>query len=499
MMLGSGVARRPLGRTTIHVAVVISLAFALLAGAAGYWGVVRAPELVRSPIDAAVIAAARTVPRGLIRDRTGRILANNKKDANGEYYRVYAGRAFSQVVGYASDIYGRAGLERAYDAELAGLAGDPLADAFAKFGADRYDPKDLTLSLSYDLQRAAVAALGKRRGAVVMLDPRTGEILALASTPTYDASAIADPTTARSTFAALQADPAQPLLPRATLGRYVPGSVFKIVTAVAGLGAGAITPETTFKQQPGAEKNGLLVDGYRVRDGHHPETGSTALDLVAATEVSCNIYYALTGLQTGGADLVAYARRMGFGSPLPFDLPTAVSQVTDGDGSDPGGFADDVELANASYGQAETFVTPLQMALVAATVANDGELMRPRLVTSMTGARSGSREIGPGAMGRVVSAADAHAINAAMVQAVEGPLGRAFTSGAKVPGVTTAGKSGTAELGGTGEPHSWFIGFAPADDPQVVIAVLVEQAGRGGEVAAPIAGDLMTLYLKEAS
>ena len=99
-------------------------------------------------------------------------------------------------------------------------------------------------------------------------------------------------------------------------------------------------------------------------------------------------------------------------------------------------------------------------------------------------------------MGRVISVANARAINAAMVQAVEGPLGRQFTTGAKVPGVTTAGKSGTAELGGTGEPHSWFIGFAPADAPKVAIAVLVEQAGRGAEVAAPIAGDLMALYLK---
>jgi len=495
-MLGSGMSRAPLGRTTIHVAIVISFAFALLAGAAGYWGVVEAPALVRSPDDAAVIAAARTVPRGLIRDRTGKILANNKTDSNGEIHRVYAGRTISQVVGYASSVYGRAGLERAYDAELAGLGGDPLTDAFAKFGADRYDPKDLTLSLSLDLQKAAVAALGKHRGAVVMLDPKTGEVLALASTPTYDASAIADPATARTTFEALQADPNQPLLPRATLGRYVPGSVFKIVTAVAGLGSGAITPDTTFKQQPGAERNGLLVDGYRVRDGHHPATGSKALDLVGATEVSCNIYYALTGLETGGAELVAYAKRMGFESPLPFDLPTAASQLTNGGGSQPGGFTDDVELANASYGQAETFVTPLQMALVAATVANDGELMQPRLVTSMTGKRSGTKTIGPTGMGRVISAASAQAINAAMVQAVEGQLGRQFTTGAKVPGVTTAGKSGTAQLGGTGEPHSWFIGFAPAGDPRIVIAVLVEQAGRGSEVAAPIAGNLMTLYLK---
>ena len=275
----------------------------------------------------------------------------------------------------------------------------------------------------------------------------------------------------------------------------MPGSVFKIVTAVAGLGSGAITPATTYKQQPPAEKNGLLVDGFRVRDGHHPETGSTPLDLVHATEVSCNIYYALTGLKTGGADLVDYAARMGFGKVLPFDLPTAVSQVTNGDGSQPGGFTDDVELANAAYGQAETFVTPLQMALVASTVANGGELMQPRLVTALTG-QAGTRTIGPTSMGRVISATDAASINAAMVAAVEGDLGRQFTTGAAIPGVTTAGKSGTAELGGTGEPHSWFIGFAPAEDPQVVIAVIVEQAGRGGEVAAPIAGQLMQRYLE---
>ena len=494
-MLGQPGASRPLGPTTIHVAILLSVAFAILAGAAGYWGVVRGPDLSRSADDAAVIAASRTVPRGRILDRDGTVLARNAADENGELYRVYASPTVSQVVGYASRVYGRAGLERTYDAELTGLAGDPLTDAFAKFGADRYDPKDLTLSLSLDLQRAAVSALGKRRGAVVMLDPRTGEVLALASTPTYNASDLADPVTAAATFEALRDDEAQPLLPRATLGRYVPGSVFKIVTAIAGLGSGAITPDTTYPEQPRAERNGLLVEGFRIRDGHHPETGSKALDLVEATEVSCNLWYALTGLETGGEALVDYATRLGFGAPIPFDLPTAVSQVTNGRGTDPGGFVDDVELANASYGQAETFVTPLQMALVAAAVANGGELLQPRLVTALTG-RNGTRTTSPVSMGRVLSSADAQAINAAMVQAVEGPLGRRFTTGAKVPGITTAGKSGTAELGGSGEPHSWFIGFAPAENPQVAIAVLVEEAGRGGEVAAPIAGRLLARWLQ---
>ena len=495
-MLATTSRRRPLGRTIVHVALVLSIAFGILAAAGGYWAVVKAPELVRSPYDPAVIAAARTVPRGIIRDRAGTTLARNEKDANGELYRVYRSNAISQVVGYASPRYGRAGLELAYDAELSGLAGDPVSDALRKFGTNPFDPKDLTLALSYELQREAVRALGDHKGAVVMLDPRNGEVLALASTPTYSASALADPTTADATFKALQADNDQPLLPRATLGRYVPGSVFKIVTAIAGLGSGAITPATTYKEQPGAEEDGLVVNGFRVRDGHHPFTGSKALDLVEATEVSCNIYYALTGLRTGGADLVAYAGRLGFGAPLPFDLPTAVSQLTNGKGDAPGGFVDDVELANAAYGQGETFVTPLQMALVAGTVANGGELMQPRLVTGITGER-GTRTIGPTTVRRVIDGQAAAAITEAMVAAVEGEFGRRYTTGAKVPGVTTAGKSGTAELGGSGEPHSWFIGFAPAESPRVAIAVLVEQAGRGAEVAAPIAGDLMQFWLDE--
>jgi len=347
------------------------------------------------------------------------------------------------------------------------------------------------LSLSFELQRAAVRGLGDDRGAVVMLDPRSGEVLVLASTPTFDASAIANPATSRDAFEATADDRAKPLLPRATQGRYVPGSVFKIVTAVAALGSGAIDAKTTFSRQQAAERDGLVVEGFRIRE--HAGVPIRRFDLAHATEVSSNIFFALAGLETGGVALTEYAGRMGFGAPLDFDLPTAVSQVTNGRGSEPGGFVDDVELANAAYGQAETFVTPLQMALVAATVANDGELMRPHLVTALTG-KDGTRSVAPRSLRQVVTKADADAISTAMVRAVEGELGRQFTPGAKVPGVKTAGKSGTAELGGRGEPHSWFIGFAPADDPQIAIAVLVERGGRGGERAAPLAGSLLETY-----
>jgi peptidoglycan glycosyltransferase len=488
--------RRPLGRTIGHVGLALTVAFAGLALGAGYWQVVRSADMTREPDNPIVIAAARNVVRGQIVDRDGKVLASNKRDKNGEPYRVYSDRSFSTVIGYASRQYGTAGLERSWNAELTGVSnGNAISDALRKFQTNPYDPEKLTLGISSALQQAAVKGLGTDRGAVVMMDPTTGEVLALASTPTYDASAIANPATEDKGFAAVRDNKAQPLLTRATQGQYVPGSVFKIVTAIAGLGSGKITPETTYPEQPRAEKDGLLVSGFRIHE--HPGVPAQSFNLTTATEWSSNIWYALTGLRTGGDNLASFAARMGFGKSIDFDLPTASSQVTNPGGAGPGGFSDQVELANASYGQAETLVTPLQMALVAATVANQGTLMKPHLVIAATG-RDGTRRVDPTQLGVVIGPDEAHAIALAMQGAVESSIGRQFTSGAKVPGVPTAGKSGTAELGGSGAPHSWFIGFAPVDHPRVAIAVIVERGGRGGARAAPLAGDLMSLFFKQA-
>ena len=484
--------RRPVSRSIAHVGLALTIAFGVLAGWAGYWQVFRSPDLSNAPDNPAVIAAARNVVRGRILDRTGKVLATTKTDAAGDPYRVYPERSVSAVIGYASQKYGTAGLERSFAAQLIGVSDpDPIRNLLKKFEANPSDPQTLTLSLSLDLQKAAVKGLADDKGAVVMLDPRTGEVLVLASTPTFDGSAIANPATEDQGFAAVRDSASQPLLDRATQGRYVPGSVFKILTAIAALGSGAIDASTTFPNQARAERDGLVVDGFRITE--HPGVPARTLDLAHATEVSSNVFFALTGLKTGGGALADYAAKVGFDGNVGFDLPVAPSQVTNGKGSQPGGFVDDVELANASYGQAETFVTPFAMALVAATVADGGELMRPHLVTALSG-RSGTRTVAPEPLRRVISQQAAAAINTAMVRAVEGNLGQQFTPGAAIPGILTAGKSGTAELGGSGEPHSWFIGFAPADNPQIAIAVLVERGGRGAQRAVPLAGSLMKLY-----
>jgi penicillin-binding protein A len=488
---------RPVGASVVRTGIAVAVAFAVLAVGAGWWQVVEAQRLSTSGDNPIVIALARRTLRGPIVDRDGRWLARSARDENGEALREYRDRTVSHVVGYASRQFGTAGIERTYNAELLGLAGtDPFGGLLDKFDPQPRDPLGLRLTIDLRLQRAAVAALARNRGAVVLLEPSTGEVLALASTPTYDASSIADPDRAAETFAGLRDDDTRPLLPRATLGRYVPGSVFKIVTAAAALDSGAVTPSTTFEEQPAAEEDGLLVEGFRIRDGHHPQTGDEALGLVGATEASCNIWYSMAALATGGERLVGMATDLGFGAAIPFDLPVAPSRVTDGDGDAPGGFVDDVELASAAFGQGGTFVTPLQMAVVAAMVANDGTAMHPHLVAEVTGEGPGARTVGAQAWRRVLSAEDARSLQAAMREAVEGDLGRRFTRGAKVAGVPTAGKSGTAELGGSGEPHSWFIGFAPVDDPRVAIAVLVERGGRGGDRAAPLAGEVLSRYFE---
>jgi peptidoglycan glycosyltransferase len=488
--------RAPIGRGIARTGLILSVLFGLIAVGAGYWQVVRASELSRAADNPLVIAAARDVVRGTIVDRSGAILASNRYDANGEPYRVYADRSLAPLIGYASPVYGTAGLERADNAELTGLgSNNSLEDLLYKLAPQRRQGDDLTLSLSLKLQEAAVKALGAYRGAVVMLDPRTGRVLAMASTPVFDASAIANPITAQAAFARTSAAAGQPFLNRATMGRYVPGSVFKIVTSIAALGSGAINASTSYPQQPAAEQTGLLVSGFRIHDGHHDFTGSQVLDYDQAIEVSCNIYFALTGLRTGGAALADWADRLGFGAPIPFDLPTATSQVTNGGGAFGGGFSDDVELANAAYGQAETLVTPLQMALVAASVANGGVLMKPELVTGISGP-AGNETIGPAALKTVMTPEVAGTIGNAMELAVESDWGRIFTTGAAIPGILTAGKTGTAEIGGSAEPNSWFIGYAPADNPEVAIAVIVEQGGHGSAQAAPIAGSLMSLWLK---
>ncbi len=486
-----------IGRSVLRVAGVLGLVYVLLAGSLTYWQVVQADALTLNPANPLIQAAQETTLPGEILDSRGTVLAKSVRLSNGSQLRQYlTDPSLGPLLGYRSAMYGTAGLEAAEDGVLVGLAGQSESDLLLrKLRFRPYQPEDVVLGIDERLQAETERLMAGRRGAVVAIDPSTGQILALVSSPGFDPNAIANPATATASFTRLSSDAASPLLDRATQGLFVPGSVFKLVTSIAALGSGTITPQTTYPDQPAEEKTGFLVDGYRVIDGHHPFTGNIALNYTQALEVSCNIYFAHVGLALGGGRLVQWAERLGFGAPIPFDLPTATSQVTSGGGPLPGGFKDQVELANAAYGQAQVLVTPLQMALVASAIANGGVLMQPRLVIATRDQNGTTHPIGPSQWRNVVDPATASTIANAMEQAVSSAWGAPFAGLGKVPGVPTAGKTGTAQLGGSGEPHSWFVGFAPVKGAKIAVAVLLERAGSGATEAAPLASKVMADYL----
>ena len=477
----------------LRLSLALALVYGTLGGGLLYWQVMQARALTIDPLNPIVLAAARDAPRGTIYASNGEVLADNVP--GNQRQREYPYSVAAPIVGYRSGIFGTAGLERTYDAQLTGLGSpDDGEDLLRKFRSQSYDPADLHTSIDIGLQQAASNLLGNQFGAVVAIEPSTGRILALVSSPTYDPNRVVDPNQGRKYVASLQTDSDSPLLNRATQGLYVPGSVFKIVTATAGLSSGAITPDTTYADQPGEIATGFLVDGFLVHDYPRKVQTDHPLNFYEATEVSDNIWFAHAGLDTGPTNLLDWAARYGFGQSIPFELPTSPSQVTGG-GGPYDGFLDRVELANAAYGQAEVLVTPLQMALVAATIANHGLEMQPKLVDYLQTSSGAQTQLTPQPLSQVCDASVATVIGQAMEQAVEGQYGKLFAGGAKVPGVPTAGKSGTAQLAGNAAPHSWFIGYAPADAPRIAIAVIVEGGGAGAQRAVPMAGQLMADYL----
>jgi penicillin-binding protein A len=339
-----------IGGSLLRLAIALAAGYSILAVGLGYWQVVQSQDLSEDPRNPLVVQASRSAPRGQILAADGQVLARNS-GRGPNAVRVYPYPVFAPVIGYKSLLFGTAGLERAYDQQLIGLRTlSPGDEFFAKFRGDRYDPADLVTSLDVDLQQAAADALGSDSGAVVAIEPSTGRILAMVSGPTFDPNKIADPDKAKAYLDKLQQSSGSPLLNRATQGQYVPGSVFKIVTAVAGIGSGEITPDTTFANQPAEYETGFLVQGFRVRDARRPFQTDHPLNFYEATEVSSNIWYAHAGLKTGAENMLAWAGKLGFGAAIPFDLPTARSQMTGG-GGPLDGFTDQVELANAAYGQ----------------------------------------------------------------------------------------------------------------------------------------------------
>ncbi|HUF06128.1 MAG TPA: penicillin-binding protein 2 [Candidatus Binatia bacterium] len=500
-----------------RLGLYLMFAFAVVSASIAWWQVVEAPQLATRADNPEVLAARRSLLRGTIFDATGQVLASSVV-ADGLSRRTYTDAAFTHVIGYASLRFGSTGLERAYEDVLVGQTDpNPIRDLVNDVLDRQPQPRDLTLTIDKRLQDFAAAQLGGDAGAVVAIDPRTGAVLAMVSTPTFDATPISgDPDVAQEPMDALRNSEAEPLLPRARQGLYVPGSILKVLTAAAALDAGAITPETTFEDQPREEVEGFVVDGFTVREHDLGGIQPGLWPLSEALQVSSNIYFAHVGLELGAERFVSQAERFGFCEPMAIgpagrSLAVSASYVTAPFDGECGPFSGDVELATAAFGQGSTQVTPVQMALVAAAIAGDGVMPRPYVVRDVrahaeggTPSESVLETFGSGGGTRVISTEAARATRAAMVDAVNGGLGRVFAGQADITlyGIgneRAAGKTGTAELGGEQAPHSWFIGFAPAQEegtPAIAVAVLVERGGSGSGRAAPIGGQVMAEWLR---
>ena len=500
-----------------RLGLYLMVAFGLVSLSIVWWQVIEAPRLATRADNPEVIAARRSLPRGTIFDAQGQVLASSQV-VEGLSRRTYTDPDFTHVIGYSSLRFGSTGLERAYEDILVGQTDpNPIRDFVSEILNRQPEPRDLTLTIDRRLQDFAAAQLAGDPGAVVALDPGTGAILAMVSTPTFDATPISgDPSVAQEPMDALRNDPAEPLLPRARQGLYVPGSILKVLTAAAALDAGVITPQTTFPDQPAQEASGFVVDGFTIREHDLAGIQPGLWALSEALQVSSNIYFAHVGLELGGEAFLEYARRFGFcGSmtigPSDRGLSVGASGLTPIEEGECVPFGDRVELASAAFGQGRTQVTPTQMALVAAAIAGNGVMPEPYVVRDVrahsddgTPSETILDSFGSGGGTRVVSVEAAAAARSAMVDAVNGELGRLFAGQGDVTlygigDARSAGKTGTAQLGGEQAPHSWFIGFAPAQidaTPEIAVAVLVESGGSGSGRAAPIGGQVMAEWLR---
>jgi peptidoglycan glycosyltransferase len=401
--------------------------------------------------------------RGSIVARDGTVLAAS--NARGRVYPL--GRALAQTVGYVSARYGTSGLESVYEAQLAARAAgnDPWTQLLGIFGRAQGPARGQTLVTTIDpaIERTLYDSLSAYpRAAGIALDPRSGEVLAIASVPSFDPQRI------DASFAALSRDASSPLLNRAIDGLYPPGSTFKIVTVADALDAGVVSLDSTF-EDPGSYQVGNFV----VHDDEGEATGRRSL--AGAFALSSNVDFAQIALALGADRWFEYAARWRLGEPLDFTLATSRDHLPARDSVTPS------ILAQLGFGQADLLVTPLRMALVAATIAEAGATPHPTLVRVTS-------ESPP--LANPIDAEIAGEVRDLMSGVVANGTGTA----AALPALTVAGKTGTA-TNPAGRSHAWFVAFAPAESPRVAVAIVVENAGYGGAVAAPIARRVLVTAL----
>lgn len=432
-----------------------------------------------------------SIKRGDILTADGKAIAvSHATRGNLKYLRTYpGGDLYGHLTGYYSIVFGTKALESAYNSQLLGQGGvismQDIADSFLGSGQQG---DDVISTIDSRLQETARAALGGQRGAVVALDPRTGEVRAMWSNPSFDPNPFASHVPKEERRYARSLHPKSsdtPLLNGATEKGYPPGSTFKVIATAAALESGRYRPTSTFPDPIALDLP--LTTATLQNFSHTTCVGGGRIDLFTALQISCDTTFAMLGLQIPD-DIRSMAEKLGFNSALPFDIGVGASRFPN--------VPDDQapQRAFAGIGQGDVVATPLQMAVVAATVADGGVVPRPRLVHQVIDSSGGIVDtFSPESIDRAMSPGTAAELTRMMVAVVDNGTG----TNAQIPGIRVAGKTGTAQSSVGAAPHAWFICFAPADNPQVAVAVVVENGGSlgaeatGGVVAAPIAKALL--------
>ncbi|HEY6771374.1 MAG TPA: penicillin-binding transpeptidase domain-containing protein [Solirubrobacterales bacterium] len=462
-----------MNRQIIKLFGFLLILYALLFGFTSYWSIFDADSLKANQANRRPLLEEQKIERGKILASDGSVIAKSIQQGSGNnkvFVRRYPqGGLFGNPIGYSFVTQGRVGFELSHNDELVGNKTEFLSILDELQGHSQVGD-NVQSSLDPAAQEAAVNGLAGRRGSVVALDPSTGEVRAMVSIPEYDPNRIP------KDFAQLNRDDSAPLFNRATQAGYPPGSTMKVVTATAALDSGEFTPDSTL-----SGRSGIAIDGVPLANSGGEEFGT--IDMTTALTNSVNTWWAQAGEKLGKDTMFKYMDRFGFDAKPRLDYPgfqLAASGVYDGNKLL--GPSDAIDIGRVAIGQERLRVTPLQMALVASAVANKGELMEPRLWSRVIDPDGRETKLDPARQSRVMSEDTASELNTMMQNVVAEGTG---TAGA-VSGIDVAGKTGTAEIS-AGVNDAWFIGFAPASDPQIAISCIVERtSGFGGPTCGPI-------------
>lgn len=453
-------------RRIILVLVGFCILFVGLVAYLSFFQVFKAEAVKNNSYNKRLWINEENVLRGSIIDRNGNTLAYSEKneDTNTRYYKY--GNLYSHIIGYSYREYGKAGLELEYNNVLLDISENAAINELKNLVLPTSVGNDIRLTIDHSSQEKARSLLNGRKGSVVLMNPTSGEIYAMVSLPDFNTSNLND------NWKEITESPDSPFLNRATQGLYTPGSIFKIVTTLSAIESLDIDLEYECE-------GSTNIDGYILKD--YNERAHGELDLHGAFVKSCNTYFGEKSLKIGKERFGSVADRFMINQKIDFDLPVKESQFPYK------GNVGDTELAASAIGQGKVLATPLNMAMMASAIANDGQMVRPILVKEIIN-KDGriTRAITTDVISTVTGPSIANEIKDMMVEAVASGTG----TNASIRNVTVAGKTGTAE-NPSGNAHSWFVGFAPADNPRLAVAVILEEAGTtGGQGAAPIARDL---------